>query len=260
MTIDALPGKGRRSRSSASEALPIGEADANIFDCPACHRPLGVGTRRCPGCGTRLLSGGRATTALGYLAGGLIVGLLVGGGAVGLAMTLSASATVVSDTTPVASAVPNTSAAPVATAAPAIAPTVPTAAVSALRQTTALDQRLVTDAGRLAAVLAVRDPSTADLARILRSLSANASFGNRLTPALADWPTAAPLSISLTEVYAAVATTAQDGLDASLTNERAYLRASQRMLVLIDGLIALDAEARALAAQAGLDLPDLTTP
>ena len=50
MTVDAIRRKPKRSRaaSAAIEAGPasfaIGEADANIFDCPSCRRPLSAGT------------------------------------------------------------------------------------------------------------------------------------------------------------------------------------------------------------------------
>ena len=258
MTIDVLPGKSR-SKSTASEPLPIGEADANIFDCPACRRPLGVGSRRCPGCGTRLLSGARATTVLSFGVGGLLIGLLVGGGVAFGALTLSATTAAVVET-PASSAGPIATAGTVPTAAPVAPPTVPTAAISALSQATRLNDRLLTDAGRLSAALAARGTSSSELAKILRSLSANASFGDRLQPSLVTWDAAAPLSEALAAFYASVGTTAQDGLDASLLNERAYVDASRRMVRLLDGLAALDAQARAIAAEAGVELPPLSAP
>ena len=96
MTIDAVRRKSTRAsrRPPQEELLPIGETDANIFNCPACARPLGVGTTRCPGCSTRLISGIRATRAAGFMAIGLMVGLVVGGGAVGLVAYLTAPAAV----------------------------------------------------------------------------------------------------------------------------------------------------------------------
>ena len=42
---------------ASSESLAIGEIDQTVFDCPRCSRPLAVGTRRCPGCRTRLMAG-----------------------------------------------------------------------------------------------------------------------------------------------------------------------------------------------------------
>lgn len=258
MTIDALPGKARRSKSTSPEALPIGETDANIFDCPSCRRPLGVGTRRCPGCRTRLLSGTRAVTVLGYAVAGLLVGALVGGGLVGAAWALTPAVPALAEG-PVATSAPLASALAQPTVAPVAPPAVPPAAISALRQSAELNQRLVTDAARLSTALA-GEPSAADLARILRSLAANASFGDRLPPALASWSAAAPLSTGLAEVYVAVGAIAGEALDHSLSDRRAYVDAARRMIALIADVEALDAEARAVAATVDVDLPPLTVP
>ena len=64
---------GRRGRGTpTASSLPIGELDANIFACPACSRPLGTGTRRCPGCATRLIAGVKASRAVVFVGvGGL---------------------------------------------------------------------------------------------------------------------------------------------------------------------------------------------
>ena len=43
MTIDALHGPLERGRDSSPESVAIGVADANIFLCPRCSRPLAVG-------------------------------------------------------------------------------------------------------------------------------------------------------------------------------------------------------------------------
>src|SRR3989442_10231220 len=43
--------------ASAGTELEIGSADAGIFSCPQCARPLGSENTRCPGCGTRLILG-----------------------------------------------------------------------------------------------------------------------------------------------------------------------------------------------------------
>ena len=73
MTLEALSHKTgrRRKQDDASGALPIGEIDSNIFNCPACARPLGVGTSRCPGCATRLVAGVQAGRAIAFVAVGL---------------------------------------------------------------------------------------------------------------------------------------------------------------------------------------------
>lgn len=260
MTIDALPGKGRRTASGQDhDGLPIGEVDANIFNCPACARPLGAGASRCPGCGSRLIAGVQAPRALGFIASGLVVGLLVGGGAMAGVSALS-QRTAATDTTPVASAAPIASVAPVASAAPVVDPGVASSALSALRQSALLNQRLVVDGGRLSTALAAAAPSSAEISRILRSLAASASFGDRIAPDLGDWSEASGLSTGLTEFYAAIGSTARDGLANALSNTDAYVLAAQQMQVVLEGLTGLDAEARQLAAQVDLDMPPATIP
>ncbi|MEO5885645.1 MAG: hypothetical protein ABIQ58_09055 [Candidatus Limnocylindrales bacterium] len=263
MTIDALERKSRRSPGGRHrESLPIGELDANIFNCPACARPLGAGTSRCSGCGTRLIAGIKAGPAMTLMTGGLLVGVLIGGGIMAGISAISSPADVAA-TTPVATALPVASAVPVASAGVPAAPAGPivaTTALSALRQTALLNQRLVVDAGRLTAALAVRKASTADLSRILRSLAASATFGDRVAPDLADWSRASTLSERLTAFYAAIGSTARQASAASLSHTAAYVAAARAMLVVLDGLPTLDAEARALAAQVDLAMPPATIP
>ena len=177
MTIDALPGKGRRSRSGGEHAtIAIGASDAQIFDCPACDRPLAVGTSRCPGCRTRLIGGIRATRAAGFVATGLMVGLIVGtAGTAGV--FLLTRPVPVAVTEPAPSAAPLGSAGPILTAPPIEVPVgIPAAARSALRQSALIDARLIADGDRLRAALTARAP-TAELARILRTMAANAAVG-----------------------------------------------------------------------------------
>jgi hypothetical protein len=264
MTIDALPGKARRSRNrkTAPDSIAIGVADANIVACPSCARPLDAGTSKCPGCGTRMIAGVRATRALGFAASGLLVGLIIGTSVTGAVALLTRPSVVpapASATTPIASTTPlASSVAPAASApAPVVDPSIPTAAVSAIRQAAELNQRLTADAARLTALLAASSPSSADLARVLRALNANAAVGERLAPQVATWTRSAGLSEALAALYVEVGATARDGLAASLQNDDAYVATSERMLVLLDGLTAIDAQARPLAQQAGLELAPL---
>lgn len=260
MTIDALPGKGRRTATGQDhDGLPIGEADANIFNCPACARPLGAGASRCRGCGSRLIAGVQATRAVGFIASGLVVGLLVGGGVMAGVSALSQRSTA-SDTTPLASAAPIATAAPAVSAPPAVDSGVASSALSALRQSALLNQRLVVDGGRLATALAAPAPSSPELSRILRSLAASASFGDRIAPDLGDWSAASALSTGLTDFYAAIGTTAREGLSNALSNTDAYVLAAQQMQTVLDGLTGLDAAARTLADQVDLDMPPATIP
>ncbi len=262
MTIDAVRRKSTRaSRRVQQEDLPpIGETDANIFNCPACARPLDIGTTRCPGCSTRLISGIRASRAAGFMAIGLMAGLVIGGGVVGLVAYLSApTAAVALGTDPIVAP----SNAPLASAgAPGKVgdPAVPAAALSALRQSTLVNQRLVADAARLETVLSAGSTASVDIARTLRNLAATAAFGDRIAPDVADWADGTEVSGRLVAFYAAVGATAREGLASSLQNTGAYRRAGTAMLAVMADLSELDTDARALAATADVDLPALSAP
>lgn len=258
MTLDALAHKGRRtSKVDTPETLAIGELDANIFDCPACRRPLDAGSTRCPGCRTRLLAGIRLSTALTFLVAGVLVGALIGGVSVGLVAATSTPAVVSTPSAaPAATAAPVASAPVPATAVPA--PGIPAASVSALRQATLLNQRLVVDRGRLAAALAAPEPSSAELARILRSLAGNASVGERIAPVVGEWSRGATVASGFGDFYLAIGATAREGLAAALGNTAAYVAAGRAMQDVLTQLDLLDAQARALAGAAEVELPPLT--
>src|SRR5687767_3475519 len=149
---------GRRG-SRMAPSLSIGEIDANIFACPACSRPLDSGTRRCPGCATHLLAGVKASRAIGFVFVGGLAGTLLGGGLVA-AISFLGSRPVEVVVAP-APAVVRPSQAPIASApAPAVDPAIPSSALSALRQSTLLNQRVLDDAARLTAALATTKPSS----------------------------------------------------------------------------------------------------
>lgn len=258
MTVDALRGKTARSnRREESESLPIGESDSNIFDCPACSRPLAVGTSRCPGCGTRLLARVKAATAVGFMFAGLVVGLVIGGGSMIAASALTAPADAAAPvTTPVVTA--SSAPAPAASVlAPAVDPGIPSEAISALRQSTLLNQRLATDAARLTATLAAAEPSSVDIARTLRALASNAAFGDRIAPEVGSWSAGAAVSVGLADFYAAIGATAREGLSASISNTSSYIESGRAMLAVMAGLVDLDRAARTLAGSADIELPPL---
>jgi hypothetical protein len=261
MTVEVARGRARRGKHESIEQLAIGEADANIFSCPRCSRPLAVGTYRCASCGLRMVAGVPLARVSGFVAAGLVVGLLVGGGSV-FAVTIltrplgTPVAQVPTAAVPSATPVASSAAAPVA--APAI-PAIPAAAASALRQSTTLNQRLLADADRLAVALRSDRPSGAEIAPLLRAMASTASFGDRLAPNVAQWPDGAAVSESLVTFYAAVGRVAGEGLTASLQNDRAYVDAGRKMLVILDQLTELDVASRALASSAELELPPLVT-
>ena len=152
-----------------------------------------------------------------------------------------------------------TSAAPLPSIVP-VDPAVPAPALTALRRSTTVNQRLLVDADQLARALAARDPSPADIAPLLRNLAATASFGDGIASTVGTWDEAADLSAALASFYGSIDRIAQDALTASITNDRAYKDGATRMLAVLDRLAGLDAETRALATTAGLDLPPLTAP
>ena len=263
MTIDALHGTVDRPLDPSTGGAAIGAPDANIFLCPRCTRPLAVGVSRCAGCKTRLVAGVPLLKVSGFVALGLIAGLAVGGGIVG-ALTLaggamSTAAVAPPAAVPVASGVALASAAPQPSIVP-VDPAVPAPALTALRRSTTVNQRLLVDADQLARALAARDPSPADIAPLLRNLAATASFGDGIASTVGTWDQAADLSAALASFYGSIDRIAQDALTASITNDRAYKEGATRMLAVLDRLAGLDARTRALATSAGLDLPPLTAP
>ena len=256
MTIEANSAKvgrfGRRSGTSGSTALPIGEIDANIFNCPTCARPLGTGVARCPGCGTRLIGGVQAGRAVGFMAIGLFAGVAVGGIMAALTFTSRPVETAVVQPPPIVT--PTT--APLASGAPAVVnPGIPTSALSALRQSAVLNQRIVVDAERLTEALAASSPSGNVIAPILRSLAWTATFGGGIAPAVGDWDDGASVSTGLVALYASIGSLADEALSSSIRNPEAYIAAGKQMLVTIGGVVDLDAASRVLAAKAGLDMP-----
>lgn len=259
MTIEVTNEKvgrlGRRSKTPRVTSMPIGESDANIFNCPACARPLGTGVPRCPGCGTRLLAGVQLNRAMAFIGIGLATGVLVGGGIMAVVSAAGRAAEVAVVVPP---AVVTPSQLPVATAGvPVVDPAVPVSALSALRQSAVVNQRIVGDAERLTAALASSRPSANDIAPVLRSLAATATFGRGIAPEVADWSDGAAVSAGLADFYGSVGAIATDGLSSSVRNPAAYVAAAKRMLTAIAGVTALDAASRALAATADVDLPPL---
>jgi hypothetical protein len=250
---------GRRGRTSAATSMPIGEVDANIFGCPACTRPLSTGTSRCPSCGTRLVAGVKLSRASVFVGIGLFSGMIASGALLGVNSLVNATPAAVA-VVPAPSVV-MVSQAPIASQPPvAVDPGIPSSAISALGQTARLNQRVVADAERLTAALAMAEPSSAEIAPILRTMAASASFGARVAPTVGDWDQASAVSEDLAGFYAAMKATAEEGLASSLSSHRAYAAAAQEMLKIVAGLGAIDAASRTLADSADIKLPPLTAP
>jgi hypothetical protein len=269
MTVDAA--RRPRRRTSAAQADPepmiappasiaIGEIDQTIFECPSCTRPLALGARRCPGCGTRLVAGVSLGKASAFVVAGLAVGLLTGfGGAVVLGLSHP----------PVASSAvgPKSSAAPVtgvngpSAAAPTAAPTstprtgVPPVTESALTQVIGTNNRLAADGAALKAALDAPSFDPSEVAQILRTISAESIFGQQVAGRLSGWSGSSAVGVELTSFYGSVHGGAADGLVASVRNADAYRSAGSAMVRLLADLPRIDAEVYAVATSAGLELP-----
>jgi hypothetical protein len=263
MTINVLRNRSRVGESA--DGLAIGEVDREIFSCPSCARPLAVGVSRCPGCRTRLILEVRLKRASLFVAAGLAVGLLVGAGSVaGVALQANRTGAAEPATAgPAHSAAPGAShapgAGPVTTRRPSAtpAPTVPSLAVSALRQTAIVNRRLVAGGEELRASAADDQDDPGRIAHVLRDLASDAVLGLTVVTRLDGWAEADPVAEDLLDLYSRVRVAAREGLSASLANAPAYRTAAAKMLTLLEGLAAVDASSRQVAADAGVELPDV---
>lgn len=270
MTIHVVRRRGRnRSKLKAMpDPLAIGEIDQTIFACPACARPLAVGSRRCPGCGTRILMGVQARRATLFIGLGLVLGVALTVTSVTAVAGLDRLARSVSD----AIAGPRTPAVPVATAAPlpstgpgASVGTLPGATIppigrSALTHAFTLHADLVQATTALEAHLKARTLDTSAVSKVLRDMSADALFGLELGSQLSTWPGSAELGSDLGTLYESIRTTAGSALAASLRNDDAYRAAARTMVGLRGELLALDAWAREIAAANGVETGGATSP
>ena len=274
MTVNAARRNRRRTPEpqtiAPTESLAIGEINRTVFDCPACARPLAVGARRCPGCGTRLLLGIQAGKA-SVLAGlGLVVGIALGGAfgyGVGLGRTGAASAaakagSALSSPAPVqvggggtttASVRPTDTPGTGGSGGSATASGSPISR-SALLQALGVNGRLRAGAVALRATLGANVFDASTVAQTLRSLSAESVFGQQVVGRMADWPVSFTLVKDLASLYDAVHQTAIEGLVASVRDDAAYRATAVAMLKVLDGLPALDREGQAIAAEIGLEI------
>ena len=281
MTVDVaprtrrrVPRPGVRSASPGPEqmaapgtSMTIGEIDQTVFDCPSCSRPLALGARRCPGCGTRLVRGITLGKAASFAALGLVIGLAIGAGG-GLLFGLSNAPAAVpavaagpSDAPGggVPSAAPASAAAtPSPTAQPARTPppsTISSVTRSALGQVVATNERLATSAVALREAMSAKAFDASTVAGVLRAISADSVFGEQLSDRLVAWPVADPLGARLATFYGSIHDVAADGLDASVRNTAAYRASGATMIELLAGLEPLDAALRSAASSAGVVLP-----
>jgi hypothetical protein len=234
------------------EPIALGQSDANIYNCPVCARPLAktTGMGRCPGCNTRLILATPISRVAVFVSAGLAVGLLFAFGFSVVAGVVGAPRT----GSPGASGAPgggNVGGGGRASAAPSIAP----ASRAALGQVAALDARLASVAGPLRLALRAKDLDSAAVADLLRSLAADAAYGDDLASRIGTWDQAYALSLDLSNQFGSIRSTAREGLAASITNDPAYRATAQKMLAVLAGITPLDKRLRDLARVAEVQLP-----
>jgi hypothetical protein len=238
-----------------TESLAIGEINQTVFECPKCARPLAIGVRRCPGCGTHLVMGVPLAKVSAFISLGLILGIALGV-TISFGLSLARGAAIA----PAVGALPSLPATGgiVPSASPSTAPTpaptsdIPPMSRSALTQALGVNGRLGAGASALRAALDARDFDASTVAETLRSLSADSVFGQELAGRLAAWSGSAALGVKLDALYDKIHQTATDWLVASVRDEAAYRSAATAMLDVLKGLTAVDAEANALAGEYGL--------
>ncbi|MDQ2964387.1 MAG: zinc ribbon domain-containing protein [Chloroflexota bacterium] len=241
------------------DALPIGDEERTIFNCPVCARPLATGATRCPKCGTRLVLGVPAKRAGLFMAVGGVAGAMAGGllvAVVALGSVLVRAGMVPPPATPSPSGTVHPTSSPVA-ATPEPPPSVPPVARSALAQAGSLHVRLASAADTLKISLEARQIDTTEIARTFRTITSTAATGSEVAGRLVVWDDAAALSVQLSSFYGELRDTARAGLAASLQNEPAYRAAAEDMLSVLAQLASLDAQARVLALAADVVLPPL---
>jgi hypothetical protein len=253
----ALSGAPAATFGSASDqyapvfADPVagGGTDAQAFTCPGCGRTLTRGSRRCDGCGTRLILDvplRRAATLSGAGAlGGILVTVLL----VNVFAPPAAPATAAGDGT--------------ATGQGVVAPVVidiPTGAMAAIRGTTAINGRLAAEASPLSKALAAKPFDTTEVVAVLRRMAIDTRAGAGMLRAMAVWPEASGQQAALQAFYEDLGRRIDNGLNASVNSTGAYKKAAKGILSALKDVPGLDADARALAGLGGLELPAVTIP
>jgi hypothetical protein len=183
------------------------------------------------------------------MSAGLVLGLLFGWSLSAVVGALTAPRT----TTPTPSGAPGASAPVVVVPTPV--PTIGAVSRSALGQAAALNARLTAASSTLRLALRDKDLDSASVADQLRSLAADAAFGDDLASRLGAWDQAYALSLDLSNLYGSIRSTAREGLAASITNDPAYRASAQKMLAVLAGIAPLDKRLRDLALSVDIRLP-----
>jgi hypothetical protein len=268
MTINVLRGRGaarRTTHEAMPEPLPIGDDDSEIFNCPACARPLAVGARRCPGCRTRLMLGVQLKRAGVFMAAGMAGGLALTTAFVMVSLNLGLAALPAAGAQPLPVATAGTGTIPAASAAPApsaapVPPAIPPASLTALGRTAEMNARIAGGIPTLQAALAGPSVDTGAIAEVFRTMTADAAYAAGAAERLGRWDDAVYVSAGLGALYADIRATAREGLAKSLSNAPAYRAAAETMLAVLAGLAPLDAASRDLGEAAGIELPAVNLP
>jgi hypothetical protein len=235
---------------SGPPVMEIGAADAKIASCPSCARPIDANAAVCPGCGARFLLGVPVRRASVFVAAGAALGLLVGGMAIGSAMSVSE-----------AIGGPGESAAPVASD-PVVRPGASLAphsgasatSVAALRLAVELNARLSGGVPELQAALATKPFRTLAVATALRALASDAAVGADAAAKMRPWTGGAQAQQALAAFYESVRVTAREGLAAGLANAAAYRASAAKMIEVLANVTIADQAARELAASVDVEV------
>jgi hypothetical protein len=261
--------------SSSVDQLAIGEIDQTLFDCPKCRRPLALGARRCPGCGSLLVRSVLAGKAALFVLTGALIGAVAGlGGGVIIGSGLAAAGAAPSASgQPVASTAPSATttetptseptAVPTATPIQSVPPTavsMPVAVQSALGNVLTTNAKLATAEADLRSALAAPAFDASAVAATLRTVSAQSLYGAQLAGPVSSWSGGADLGAELAAYYGSIHDGATAALDNSVQNTSAYRAAAKSMADLLAARSAIDAAIGAAATAAGVTLPGATAP
>jgi hypothetical protein len=242
--------------SAADQYAPVfadpvagGGTDAQAFTCPGCGRTLARGSRRCDGCGQRLILDVPLRRAATLSGGGALAGIL-------LTLLL---VNVFAPPAPPAAAVDTSGAGSGTGLTPAVVD-IPTGAMAAIRGTTAINGRLAAEAAPLAKALDGKSFDTNEVVKVLRRMAIDTRAGAGMLKAMAAWPEAAGQQAALQAFYDDLGRRIDNGLAASVNSAGAYKKAAKGILTALKDVPGLDAAARALVAEGGLELPPVTIP
>jgi hypothetical protein len=254
-----------RTRKTAQPAVPaavlIGdESVGGYVSCPSCGRPVADGLVRCSGCGMRILMGVAASRALLFLTTGAVLGLLVGGLAVGWIMSVSRIPADSSAPALVAHPSPSAIDSLPSPLASSMKLSVDPLAASALRQVASTDAQLASSLDTLKHELRTKPLDNGAIAATLRAMSAGATYGTSVVGYLSAWPDASALQGKVGRLYAQVRAVAANGLSAQIQSQTAYQSAGNQMIATLAGLPAIQADEVVLGQSGGVDLPGEALP